>query len=173
MNDKPLDFSKFKAVKEPLKSLVGNTGEYLVCAELSRREIIALMTPKNNPLFDVIALNPDGNLSVTISIKTAGQSNSTGWMLNSDFLRKRDNPNLIVILVNLQKNMTDYYIYQFDDLVEKVLIKQKSTKRRPSKLMTPYKKRKEIISLTFNDVDEKNKNNWRLISEKLQVTEWF
>ena len=37
-------------------NLTGVTGEYFVCAELGKRGILALLTPKNNPLFDVVAL---------------------------------------------------------------------------------------------------------------------
>ena len=36
-------------------NLTGNAGEYFVCSELSKLNFISLMTPKNNPLFDVIA----------------------------------------------------------------------------------------------------------------------
>ena len=39
-------------------SMIGNAGEYYVCAELCRRNILALITPKNNPLFDIVASDP-------------------------------------------------------------------------------------------------------------------
>lgn len=42
-------------------NLVGTAGEYFVCAELCRRGFLALLTPKNNPLFDVIASTQDGS----------------------------------------------------------------------------------------------------------------
>ena len=42
-------------------NLVGTAGEYFVCAELCRRGYLALLTPKNNPLFDVIATTQDGS----------------------------------------------------------------------------------------------------------------
>ena len=39
--------------------MVGVTGEYYVCAELGKKGILALLTPKNNPLFDIVAIpNP-------------------------------------------------------------------------------------------------------------------
>ena len=47
-------------------SMIGNAGEYFVCAELCKRNILALITPKNNPLFDIIASNPEGKRSVQI-----------------------------------------------------------------------------------------------------------
>ena len=42
-------------------SMIGNAGEYYVCAELCRRNILALITPKNIPLFDVVASDPSGD----------------------------------------------------------------------------------------------------------------
>jgi hypothetical protein len=41
-------------------NLTGTAGEYFVCSELSQRNILPLLTPKNNPLFDIIATNQDG-----------------------------------------------------------------------------------------------------------------
>ena len=40
------------------KNMIGVAGEYYVCAELCRRNILALVTPKNNPLFDIVAADP-------------------------------------------------------------------------------------------------------------------
>jgi hypothetical protein len=47
----------------PKKSnnLVGVTGEYYVCAELGKLGILALLTPKNNPLFDIVAVSADAS----------------------------------------------------------------------------------------------------------------
>ena len=41
-------------------TMIGNAGEYYVCAELCKRNILALITPKNNPLFDIVASDPEG-----------------------------------------------------------------------------------------------------------------
>lgn len=51
-------------------NLTGVTGEYFVCAELGKRGILALLTPKNNPLFDVVAVSLDAKRTVTIQVKT-------------------------------------------------------------------------------------------------------
>ena len=40
-------------------SMIGNAGEYYVCAELCRRNILALITPKNNRLSDIVASDPE------------------------------------------------------------------------------------------------------------------
>jgi hypothetical protein len=52
------------------KKLRNLTGIQCVCAELCRRNILALITPKNNPLFDIVASDPEGKRSVQIQIKT-------------------------------------------------------------------------------------------------------
>jgi hypothetical protein len=51
-------------------NLTGATGEYFVCAELGKQGILALLTPKNNPLFDVIVTNATATKMVSIQVKT-------------------------------------------------------------------------------------------------------
>jgi len=51
-------------------NLIGAAGEYYVCAELCRHGLLALLTPKNNPLFDVVATDEKGKKSVSIQVKT-------------------------------------------------------------------------------------------------------
>jgi hypothetical protein len=41
-------------------NLIGAASEYYVCAELCRRRILALVTPKNNKLIDVLPPNSPG-----------------------------------------------------------------------------------------------------------------
>jgi hypothetical protein len=65
------------------KNLVGTAGEYYVCAELCRMGYLALLTPKNNPLFDVVATNVDGTTSVSIQVKTRSVENTQGWKLSN------------------------------------------------------------------------------------------
>ena len=103
------------------KNLVGTAGEYYVCAELCRQNILALITPKNNPLFDIVAADPLGKRTVSIQVKTMSLENKQGWRLNKDICIKRDNPNLFVVLVDLKSDGTnDYYIYEHDALSERV-----------------------------------------------------
>ena len=60
-------------------NMTGIAGEYYVCAELCRRNILALVTPKNNPLFDVVAADPLGRRTVAIQVKTMSLRNERGW----------------------------------------------------------------------------------------------
>jgi len=72
-------------------NLVGVTGEYFVCAELGKRGILALLTPKNNPLFDlVVAVSPEASRTVTIQVKTMSERNNQGWRLGIQKAAKRN-----------------------------------------------------------------------------------
>ena len=102
-------------------NMIGIAGEYYVCAELCRRNILALITPKNNPLFDIVAADPLGKRNISIQVKTMSLQNEQGWKLGQDICSKRNNPDLFVVLVNMKSNGTnDYYIYEYDALSERV-----------------------------------------------------
>jgi hypothetical protein len=103
------------------KNMIGVAGEYYVCAELCRRNILALVTPKNNPLFDIVAADPLGKRTVSIQVKTMSLNNKQGWKLGLDICQKRNNPDLFVVLVNMKADGTnDYYVYEYDALSERV-----------------------------------------------------
>jgi len=101
-------------------NLVGVTGEYFVCAELGKLGILALLTPKNNPLFDIVAISPDASHTVTIQVKTMSEGNNQGWKLGMDICERKTNSSLFTILVNLTSKETEFYIYEYDFLSEKV-----------------------------------------------------
>ena len=101
--------------------MIGNAGEYFVCAELCKKNILALITPKNNPLFDIIASDPDANRSVQIQVKTMATTNNQGWKLGVNMSINRNNPKLFVVLVNMHEDKpNDYYIYKYDDFAQRV-----------------------------------------------------
>jgi hypothetical protein len=75
--------------------MIGSAGEYYVCAELCRRNILALVTPKNNPLFDVIAVDSSSQKTVSIQVKTMSLQNEQGWKLGKDICQKRNNQKFI------------------------------------------------------------------------------
>lgn len=101
-------------------NLTGVTGEYFVCAELGKRGILALLTPKNNPLFDVVAVSQDAKRTVTIQVKTMSERNKQGWKLGVDICERKNNSLLYTILVNLTGDEIEYYIYEYDVLSERV-----------------------------------------------------
>jgi len=102
-------------------NLTGVTGEYFVCAELGKLGILALITPKNNPLFDIVAVAPDVSRMVSIQVKTMSIGNNQGWKLGLDICQRKNNNNLYVVLVNLTTGKEiEYYIYEYDILSDKV-----------------------------------------------------
>lgn len=149
----------------------GMAGEYSVCAELCKLNILALLTPKNNPLFDVVASDPDGGKSISIQVKTMGIDNVQGWKLGLDICLKKNNPNLYIVLVNLNDNKpNDYYIYRYDDLadrVNEVYAQYVNTPKRDGS------KRKEVkfrwFDLkNFTQEETKQRNNWGKIIKALK-----
>jgi len=101
------------------KNLIGAAGEYYVCAELCRLGILALVTPKNNKLIDVLASDGEGRRAISIQVKTMSLTNEQGWKFGQ--LERKNNPNLYIVLVNMLSNgANDFYIYQYDELVGRV-----------------------------------------------------
>jgi hypothetical protein len=146
-------------------NLVGVTGEYFVCAELGKRGILALITPKNNPLFDIVAVAPDASRTVTIQIKTMSIENNTGWKLGMDICKRKNNRLLYTVLVNLTSKEIEYYIYEYDILsarVEEEYKKYLKVKKRDGG------NRKDIAFRWFDlkwftENDKLRKNNWDIL----------
>jgi len=46
------------------KEFKGSVGLFLVCAELSKQNLIAMPTSRNTKSYDIIVLNPDTNRSI-------------------------------------------------------------------------------------------------------------
>ncbi len=146
-------------------NLVGVTGEYYVCAELGKRGILALLTPKNNPLFDIVAVAPDASRTVTIQVKTMSEHNNMGWKLGMDICIRKNNPLLFTVLVNLSGDKIEYYIYEYDILSERV------EKAYAEYLKIPKQdggKRKDIAFRwydfkMFTPDDHSRKNKWNIL----------
>lgn len=152
-------------------NLIGNAGEYFVCSELSKLNILPLMTPKNNPLFDIIATNEDGSKHIAIQVKTMGLQNEQGWKLSTQISAKKNNPNLFMVLVNLKTEAQNtFYVYQYDDFVERV----NSIYREYIELPKKDGKTKKEVGFrwfdykNFTESDKARKNDWSLI--KIQLT---
>jgi len=147
-------------------TMIGLAGEHHVCAELYRRNILALMTPKNNPIFDIVASDANGKRSVSIQVKTMGVKNKTGWKFGIDMAQRKNNPNLFVVLVDMKRDgKNDYYIYKYDELSKRV------NELYEEYIITPKRdgeKRKDpgfrwFDHKFFNESDKKKLNNWKLL----------
>lgn len=147
-------------------NLIGLAGEYYVCAELCRQGLLALITPKNNPLFDIVATDPMSNRAVSIQVKTMSTGNDQGWKLGKNITIPKNNPHLFVILVNMKPDGTnDFYIYPFDELAERIrglhehylsIPKRDGTSRKDTDFLW--------FNLTsFNENDHSKKDNWSIL----------
>lgn len=152
-------------------NLTGNAGEYFICSELSKFNILALMTPKNNPLFDVIATNTQGSKHVVIQVKTMGLKNEQGWKLSTGITVKKNNPNLFLAIVNLKTNApNEFYIYMYDDFVDRVNETYSNYMSKPHSKTGETKKDVKFRwfnFLDFTEDDHSRKNDWSIITNKL------
>ena len=151
--------------KKPSKNPVGVTGEYYVAAELGKQNILALLTPRNNPLFDIVAVSPDAQFTSIIQVKTMSLSNKQGWRLSKDICKRRYNKNLFVILVNLMKENVEYYIYEYDILSKRVEEDYKKYINTPKKDGKPHKDLdfRWFDFAHFTSDDYARKNNWNIL----------
>ncbi|PXX18380.1 hypothetical protein C8R27_101101 [Nitrosomonas ureae] len=151
-------------------NLVGTAGEYYVCAELCRRGYLALLTPKNNPVFDVVVTNSTGSKSVSIQVKTRSERNKQGWKLGTDIANKNAPANVFVALVNLVPKMPpEVYIYEYSVLSERISLLYEKYLSTPKRDGTA---RKDVSFRWFAEVhflqdDHDRKDNWNPIISAL------
>jgi|GEM_PF-757217 len=151
-------------------NLVGTAGEYYVCAELCRRGFLALLTPKNNPLFDVVVTDQDGSRSVSIQVKTRSVHNTQGWKLGTDISKGYAPPSLFVVLVNLNASgLPDFYVYEYPLLSARVAQVYHAYISKPKRDGSPKKEVgfRWFDEVSFNDDDRSRKNNWQPIINAL------
>lgn len=157
--------------KRKSNNITGVAGEYYVCAELCKKGYLALTTPKNNPIFDVVVTNYDGSKTVAIQVKTMSTDNKQGWKLNKAIDQKHYNDKLFVVLVNLLEiGNPEYYIYEHDILSEIIENKYKIYMSKPNRRNGLVKKDVGFRWHDFNDFTEYDytrKNNWNAIIDKL------
>jgi len=101
-------------------TLIGNSGEYYVVAELLKRGIVAALAPRNVPSFDILATKE--NRTVRIRVKTKSQEYSEWqWSIKKDgsIFRDLSTDGDFTVLVDLAMETRDlkFYIvptYQID-----------------------------------------------------------
>lgn len=153
-------------------NLIGTAGEYYVCAELCRRGYLALLTPKNNPLFDVVATSQDGRKTVAIQVKTRSMHNKQGWKLGSDMASPEKAKGVFVVLVNLHESgVPDFYIYSHQELATRVTEVYDSYMAKPKKDGTQKKavKFRWFDEVSFKEDDKARRNKWSQLEQALSV----
>ncbi len=152
-------------------NLVGAAGEYYVCAELCRQGYLALLTPKNNPLYDIVVTNPAGTKSVSVQVKTRSVHNKQGWKLGTDITNGVDQRGMFVVLVNLSTGaFPEFYIYEYQVLARRVGEIYDAYMAKPKK---DGSQKKEVGFRWFDEVsfvedDRRRKGNWDPITRTLR-----
>src|SRR5205085_8047764 len=158
--------SKSPPIVTRSNTLTGTAGEYYVCAELCRLGFLALLTPKNNPLFDVVVTNVDGSKSVSIQVKTRSITNMQGWKL-SKLLSASETPgDPFVVLVNLlTEGNTEFYVYKYSEFVSRVNEEFQTYISKPKRTGEPRKDPgfRSFDEKHFTDADRARRNNWAAI----------
>ena len=152
-------------------NLVGTAGEYYVCAELCRLGYLALLTPKNNPLFDVVATNIDGTISVSIQVKTRSVRNTQGWKLGAQ-ANPTETPGVpFIVLVNLHEGrLPDFYVYPYSEFVSRVSEILNEYIVKPKRTGEPRKDPgfRWFNEVDLTDADRARINNWHPIISTLE-----
>ncbi len=91
------------------KHFLGLAGEYLVCAELAKKEINASLTFGNHKSIDIIASNPTNNKSCFIQVKTSNSSRILTGFFQKYKTGETAHPDFWII-VNFNNNNTNFYI---------------------------------------------------------------
>jgi hypothetical protein len=134
---------------------------------------LALLTPKNNPLFDVVVTTQDGKASVPIQVKTRSIHNTQGWKLSANFPSKLQSGDLLVALVNLTASgAPDIYIYEYKVLASRVNNLHSKYMSKPKRNGEP---RKEVAFRCFDEKsfvpdDHQRRNNWGPVQRALGAT---
>lgn len=159
-----------------LLNLTGSAGEYFVCSELCKHNLVPLLTPKNNPLFDLMVTNPSGSQSVSIQVKTMGLDNKQGWKLSKQIIEKQNNQALFIVLVNLKRDQSnDFYVFSYDDFVENVITVYEKYINQP-KQNNEQKKEVGFRWFDLKDLsaeDKARKNDWSLILNEFHKNEKY
>jgi hypothetical protein len=166
------------------KQLIKQVGEYLVAAELCRRELIATSFTGNVPIFDILAIASDNKMK-TIQVKAT--TTNGGWNLDAaDFLdfkpstdtsqhikgtRKLPNSNTIFCFVKLgsfgkEKQSTlddEFYLLPINEL-QKIIETRYSAFLTKVNHIRPNKHDSHHTKIKKDDISS-FKDNWECVLE--------
>lgn len=157
-----------KKIKDGKGTLIGNSGEYFVVAELLKQGIIAALAPRNAPAFDILATNGDKTVKIRVKTKSE-QFDIWQWNIKKDgtIFKYLTNENDFTILVNLTKETKDqeYYIiptHVLNKWLKDEFVKWVSTpgKRKPQR--DPKNSKRHLNYPRFEEKLKEYKN-WQLL----------
>jgi len=163
------------------KEFKGNVGLFLVCAELSKRNLIAMPTSRNTKGYDIIVLNPATNKSIGVQVKCSDKKEfpifSSHWKNYNDKINEKimspfvfvdisniDDPRYYILTEEEMKDLAKEKIEGYIKIYQK---KHKKTFEEMLKMEESTKRNANLWVLKLSDV-EKYKNKWRSIINLLQ-----
>jgi hypothetical protein len=131
---------------KPITSFTGNAGEHFVLAELLRRGVVAALTPRNMPDFDVLATS--GPRAANIRVKT--KTNAKTWLWHIPTSEQEKHPNApwrrrvfprlradgegdFTALVDLQQERARYYVVPTRDIERRLQERHKTWVTTPGR----------------------------------------
>ena len=162
----------------------GNLGMFLVCAELSKHNLIAMPTSRNTKGYDIVVLNPETNAGAAIQIKCTDQPQkgfpimTAHWRdyekkidehIMSDFvfvdISDLNKPNYFILskeeFKRVFKSAVDQYGRKYQQghglTWEQMLEKEENEKRKP-----------HLWAVELSDI-EAYKDRWETITDKLRI----
>ena len=145
--------------------LVGNTGEYFVMAELLRRGVIAGLTPRNAPAFDILATCAERAVRIRVKTRNAAKSNSWQYRVRvPSELKNKEIP--LEECKEIGKQLSPFKHIDADDFT--VLVALREPTERPDFFVVPTRKVDEWLQEAFaewietpgNKGKQHNPANW-------------
>ena len=149
---------------------IGDTGEYYVAAELTKRGYTVTIAKDNTHLIDLIVINPDGTKTKNIQVKTTTNKQNK-WKINKK-CEKMHNSNLWYVFVKLdidnELTPSSYHICSSSTVAKrsKAYGKQSRAIHVEANKKRSKKKKVKRTSTSVNTrffLDEENKfvNKWK------------
>jgi len=160
-------------IKSGQGSLIGNSGEHHVIAELLQQGVIAAMTPRNSPSFDIFAAK--GKRTVRIRVKTKSeQYDHFQWNIKKDgkIFRQISRDNDFVVMVNLKTKLKrpDFFIVPTYIINKWLTVGFNRWLKTPGKNKRPHSSTNMQRHLSYKDfqdtLDEQYLDNWKSLWQR-------
>jgi hypothetical protein len=148
-----------EAVPNTLPIFSGIAGQYLVAAELSKRNIVATVTLRNTRGIDVLASNDVNSHAVSIQVKTNRGRKKT-WLLNMK-AETPPGPHHFYVFVNLNGGeLPDFHIVPSKTVAKAISTMHKAWLAGSSK---SGRKRQDSPMRKFMDAENAYKDRWDIL----------
>ena len=156
-------------IKAGLGTLIGNAGEHYVVAELLKRGIIAALTPRNAPNFDILATNHGKTVRIRVKTKTE-QYDIWQWAVKKDraIFHELADQDDFTVLVNLTEDHQKMNFYVIPTkLINEWLVrdfeKWLATPGKGGRQHNPSNVKRSLSYKLYKAALEQYHNNWDIL----------